>query len=345
MLRLGTLIAFVCIVTACGGSGPEPIDRTKTIVRGINYIGVTVSDINAAEALYAGGANLKRIDGIAPDDISASLENFASQNTLTDVRLMRSVNAQLLFMQFDEASGVQAVPVEGPGIAHVCYQVAKSTNAYQTFLANGATHIGDPEMVQLNPSNPVEYAYARDPDGIVMEIEHVDVDALDLPEPPAHQHRIRQVELSTPDINRAVKFYSTLLEEPKPRRAGRFLSFGNEKVDRVSGLEGSKIKMAWFQVRNLELEIIQFTSHPTDTPETPRPINALGYNIIVFEVADIEAARAKLIDAGGTLVGDIISTNDGRILFGRDPDGNLLGFQTLPMTSALSSQNFANDGT
>jgi len=200
-------------------------------------------------------------------------------------------------------------------------------------------------MVQLNASNPVEYAYIRDPDEIMVEVEHVDIAALGLPVPPSHTHRIRHVSLGTPNMGRAVKFYSKLLEEPKPRRAGRLFSFGNETVDRVSGLPGTKLKMSWFQLRNLELEIIQYTSHPTDTPDVPRPIDALGYNMIVFDVSDIEAAREKLISAGGTVESDVAPMDGGQILFGRDPDGNLLGFQTVPDDALVSSQNFENDGT
>ena len=344
-MRLASLISCLCVLSACGGSGPEPIDRTQTVVRGVNYVGLAVSNLSEAEAFYSNGANLQRVEVTPLEDITTILDVLDASGTLTDARLMRSVNAQLLMMEFVDAPAISPVPVEGPGIMHVCYQVAKSTNAYQAFLSDGASTIGDDDMVQLNPKNPVEYAYVLDRDRAVVEVEHVDIEALNLPEPPEHTHRVRQVALSTPDINRIVAFYSTLLEEPKPRRAGRLFAFGNENVDRVSGLEGSKIKMAWFQVRNLELEVIQFESHPTAAPETPRPLDALGYNMIVFEVSNIEAARTKLIDAGGVLVGDTAPTSDGEIFFGRDPDGNLLGFQTLEDTSVLSSQNFEDDGT
>jgi len=349
MLSKLKIIIAVAVLAACGNSGPVPIDRTKTVVRGVNFVGVTVSDLDQAEAFYEAGAALETVQNGAQDNTPLWNNLLGREGSKSETRMMRSVNSQLRLMQFENpssaASSALPVPVNGPGIAHVCYQVAKSTGAYETFLANGATHIGDRDMVQLNARNPVEYAYITDPDGMVIEVEHVDIAALDLPEPPAHEHRIRHVSLGTPNMGRAVKFYSRLLEEPKPRRAGRLFSFGNETVDRVSGLEGTKIKMSWFQLRNLELEIIQYTSHPTETPETPRPVDALGYNMIVFDVSSIEAAREKLLYAGGIVVGDVEPLDGGEILFGRDPDGNLLGFQVVADDAVVSSQNFENDGT
>ena len=178
----------------------------------------------------------------------------------------------------------------------------------------------------------------------MVEVEHVDIDKLDLPEPPKNQYRIRHVALATPDIDRAVKFYSKLLQEPKPRRLGRFWKLSGEKLDKVSGLPDSKIEMAFFQVRNMELEIAQYHSHPTQRPADPRPLDALGYNMIVFDVEDLAKARDHVVASGGDMVGEYEGLYDHKILFARDPDGNLIGFQTAPETSVISSQNFKDNG-
>jgi catechol 2,3-dioxygenase-like lactoylglutathione lyase family enzyme len=236
------------------------------------------------------------------------------------------------------------VPVNGLGIAHVCYQANDKTRAYQKFLDSGSSTIGNPDMVRLNPKSPVEYAYVRDNDGIMLEIEHVDVSKLQLPEPPKNNYRIRHVSLATSDMNRIVKFYSVLLEEPNPRRAGKYFGLSSDKLDQVSGLPKSKIKMSWFQVRNLELEIIEYLSHPPEVPAEPRPLNALGYNMIVFDVKDIDKARTLFELAGGKIVGDIEPILGGNIIFGRDPDGNLIGLQKVAATSVVSSKNFSDNG-
>jgi hypothetical protein len=66
--------------------------------------------------------------------------------------------------------------------------------------------------------------------------------------------------------------------------------------------------------------------------------------MIVFDVNDLVAAEAKFVAAGGTLETLDPSLDDDTIFFGRDPDGNLLGFQDVPDSSVFSSQNFVNNG-
>lgn len=352
----GVLRKFVLVfgaaflLAACSDGGTEPIDRTKTIVRGVNYIGLSVSDLDQATAFYAETADLTVVeDGIIEN--SAAFDAAAGRESVTArTRLMKSVNAQLKFMEFDnrspQALATPAVPVNGPGIAHVCVQAKKELQTFERFLEAGATPRNEPAMVQLNSKNPVEYAYVHDRDGIMVEIEHVDVAALNLPEPPKNDSRIRHFALATPDIDRLVDFYSVLLEEPEPRRFGwSFWGISGEKFDKVSGLPGTELRMAWFQVRNLELEIGEYLSHPPKLSATPRAIDAVGYNLIVFDVSDLDAARAKFLEAGGTIVGDVDQQDGGQILYGRDPDGNLIGLQVLDSQAPASSQNFNGNGT
>ncbi len=355
-MRTKIIIAVCALILAISvkqlffaGVSTKPLDREWAVIDGVNFVGMTVSDLEASTAMYAAAANLAD----AADDQTAN-QNALPQNLLigeaitTASRLMKSVNAQLLFMQFppngDATPQQSPVAVNGPGIAHVCYQANEKTRAYEKFLEAGSSTIGDPSMVQLNPKNPVKYAYAKDPDGIMFEVEHVDVEALDLAEPPKNDYRIRHVSLSTPDMDRIVKFYSILLEEPKPRRAGRIFGFSSKKIDQVSGLDESKIKMTWFQVRNLELEIIQYLSHPTEIPQEPRPVNALGYNMIVFDVKDLEKARSLFEKAGGEIISDVAPAIGGNVVFGRDPDGNLIGLQKVSSTNVISSKNFSGNG-
>jgi catechol 2,3-dioxygenase-like lactoylglutathione lyase family enzyme len=262
--------------------------------------------------------------------------------------LMSGVNAQLRLMQFsqpsDAAKHTPILEVYGTGIAHVCYQVAEKTQTYQSFLEHGGTHIGDPDLVQLNPRNPVYYAYAYDPDNILAEIEHVDIEALDLDIPPKNDYRIRHVSLATSNMERIVAFYSILLETNNPRRAGTLINLSGDKLDRISGQPDSEIEMAWFQVRNLELEIIQYHEPTPIVSDTARPFDALGYNSIVFDVTDLEAAKSLLLTAGGTIVSEQRPMDGGIVMFARDPDGNLLGFQVISPESPLSSQKFKDNG-
>ncbi len=347
--KLTFLAGAALLLAACSDNGVETIDRSKTVVRGVNYVGVSVSDLEQATAFYAGATDLVAIE----DGLIAGSEVFnviaGRQGVTVRTRLMKSTNAQLKFMQFDNrsslATAMPAVPVNGPGIAHVCFQAKKETRTYEKFLEAGAKHRGAREMVQLNPKNPVEYAYAHDHDGIMFEVEHVDVAALNLPEPPKNDYRIRHFAIATPDLDRLVDFYSVFLEEEDPRRFGWWnWGLSGEVFDQVSGLPDTELKMAWFQIRNMELEISEVLSHPPELPERPRPIDAVGYNMIVFDVSDLDAARDKLLEAGGTIVSGVEEQDGGRIIFGRDPDGNLLGLQVADPTAIISSQNFKDNG-
>lgn len=337
------------LLAACGGrSAGEPVPPDSIII-GVNYIGASVSDLGKTAELYSGAVSLQPVDQSEISD-NPLFDALAGRSGVTaQTQMMRSVNAQVRFMTFAnpsaEALATEHMDVQGPGIAHVCYQVDEKTQSYQKFLAGGAEHIGDKNMVHLNPQNPVYYAYARDFDGLISEIEHVDVEKLELISPPKHQHRIRHVSLATPDIDRLVDFYTAFLNQPGPRRVGRWMAVSSEKVDKVSGLPGSELEMAWFQIRNLELEMFQYHSHPTEDLKEPRPVDALGYNMIVFDVSDMDAARKRLTDAGGTIVSGPAPIDGGQIMFGRDPDGNLLGLQLVAKDSVFSSQNFKDNGT
>lgn len=345
------LLVILIIVLSVGlwimnsGVTPRPEDA---VIRGINYVGVTVSNLEQTTALYGDAVDLTTVDERPLEGLSALINSDENMDAMT--RLMRGANAQIRFMQFaspsDAAMKTPKVEVNGPGIAHIAFQVAKKTEAYDRFLARGATPVAaTTEMAQLNPRNPVQYAYARDGDQTMYEFEHVDIAKLNLDTPPKNNYRIRHVALATPDFDRAVKFYSVLLEQKRPRRLGRLKHLSGEMFDQVSGLEGAELKMAFFQVRNMELEIAEYVSHPTEIPSSPRPLDALGHNMIVFDVEDIAAAQDKLMAAGGTIVGEAKPMDGGMILFARDLDNNLLGFQQFPADSVFSSQNFANDGT
>lgn len=347
LIVLGFLVGVAAYYWFFGSAiSPRPDDA---VVRGINYVSVSVSDLDAATAQFADTFDLKQVDE-RPMDLPPALQTMLGRDSVSaSTRTMKSVNAQLRFVQFDsrsaEAQATPQVEVNGPGYAHVCFQVAKKTGAYQKFLESGGVHIGAREMVQLNPARPVEYAYARNADGTMVEIEHVDIEALNLSTPPKSNYRIRHVALATPDYDRAVKFYSVLLEQPKPRRIGRLRNLQGENFDKVSGYKDVQLKMAFFQVRNMELEIAQVINPASQTPTSERPFDALGYNMIVFDVADLDAAREKLIAAGGTVVSEASPMDGGEILLGRDLDQNLLGFQKLSDDSVFSSQNFDGDGT
>lgn len=343
------ILAMMLLVPGCGQPNlPPKLETPDSIIRGINFIGLTVDDLDAAQSYYASSVESVVVDNtlLAPGNPLAALHPEGGGSART--RLLRRTNAQIRLFDFAARSkagdSAAAVPVQGPGIAHICFQVADETQAHKRMLAAGAAPLGSSDLVQLNPRNPVYYGYVKDAHGVITEIEQVDLKTLKRPHPP-HLFRVRHVSLATPDLDRMIAFYSALLGGQEPRHVGNWFNVSGETVDKVSGLKNSKIEMAWFQLRNLEIEIFQYHSHPTRLPATPRPLDAPGYNMIVFDVSDIGEAKKRFVSAGGKIVTAPGKIDGGEIIFGRDPDGNLIGLQTLSPSSVFSAANFPDNGT
>jgi predicted enzyme related to lactoylglutathione lyase len=67
--------------------------------------------------------------------------------------------------------------------------------------------------------------------------------------------------------------------------------------------------------------------------ESPMPIpNKPGYGHLAFAVEDVETALKAVIDAGGSAVGDIVTTTVAGVgilwvVYARDPEGNIIELQ------------------
>jgi catechol 2,3-dioxygenase-like lactoylglutathione lyase family enzyme len=105
-------------------------------------------------------------------------------------------------------------------------------------------------------------------------------------------------------------------------------------LERGTGVRGARITGAHYRMpgggpSGPTLEIFQYDP-PQDA--APPPANRVGFGHIAFAVADVEAARATVLAAGGQLVGTIESimlAEAGRITwtYVRDPEGNLIELQ------------------
>lgn len=336
--RRGALSALAGIGAAaasgCASPGPEVarLADEALSVRGISYIGVSVSDIAKSAAYFADGGGLMEVHR---GDLKAGvLDQIAGKTVRAKTRTLRSSNGQIRLMQFDgpsaSARAAAVVPVQGPGITHVCLQSPDSKPIFPRFLAAGAAPLSRTgDLVQLRPDVPVRYAYLRDADGVMIEIEQLLLPNLDF------DHRMRHVAIASPDIDRAVAFYSALLgKAPRERRS----NLVNKTLDVTADLDDLKLDVAWFQVGNLELEIWEYLNPRPAPLAAPRPLEALGHNMIVFDVSDPAAAQRRLERAGGSRVSRPSPMDGGEIAFGRDPDGNLIGlFRPPSETSALST--------
>lgn len=320
---LGALIALGALAaSSCSSTVAEAVVQADDgpIVRGISYIGISVSNIDRTAAYFSDAGGLHEVD--RSDLRGVALDRIAGKKISARTRMLRSNSGQIRLMQFDrpaaEALAAGVVPVQGPGITHVCFQSPDTKPIFPKFVAAGAkplSRTGD--LVQLRPDVPVKYAYLRDADGTMIEIEQLLLDNL------TFDHRMRHVAIASVDIERTVAFYTAVLgKAPRERRS----NLVNKTLDVTANIDNLKLDVAWFQVGNLELEIWEYLNPAPIAATEARPLEALGHNMIVFDVSNPAAALQSLEEAGGLRVAAPSAMDGGQIAFGRDPDGNLIGF-------------------
>ena len=97
-------------------------------------------------------------------------------------------------------------------------------------------------------------------------------------------------------------------------------------IDAVQHLTNVKVHMIKLAAPDGTLiELLKDENHPGDPPAVRRLCDR-GISHVAFTVADAEASFLVLRDAGCELLGEPITSPDGRarLFFARDPEGNLL---------------------
>lgn len=94
-------------------------------------------------------------------------------------------------------------------------------------------------------------------------------------------------------------------------------------------IEGEHLLLPGFEEGGPTLEIFSYTQMADTHPF----INARGFSHIAFEVADVAAAASHVLSSGGSLLGEIVSKDYGKMGIGtfayvKDPEGNLLELQS-----------------
>ena len=67
-----------------------------------------------------------------------------------------------------------AMPVSGPGVTHVCYQIPNSKPIYDKIKTLGAVIVSRGSKPVDVGGYGIQYAYAKDADGLMFEMEHFD---------------------------------------------------------------------------------------------------------------------------------------------------------------------------
>jgi glyoxylase I family protein len=133
--------------------------------------------------------------------------------------------------------------------------------------------------------------------------------------------RVQHTAISTPDLERAIAFWSEL-GFTEVRRWD--WSRGNAVINGFLGLADSAARAALLEGHGHGVELFEF-----EVPDPPggaeRPVHRPGYTHLCFEVEGLDDEMARLGAAGMTFWdGPVTDPTGRRMVYGRDPDGNVV---------------------
>lgn len=133
---------------------------------------------------------------------------------------------------------------------------------------------------------------------------------------------LHHVGLSTPDIDRAVEFYTSLFGFEVENVGG--WGPGNAVRDRQLHAEASVAKSAMLRREGMRLELREYAHPRGRTQAVDAPVVDHGINHFCFQVDDVQAEYERLLAAGITFECEPLEVAPGVVLtYGRDPDGNV----------------------
>lgn len=143
--------------------------------------------------------------------------------------------------------------------------------------------------------------------------------------------RFGHINLTGADWRRLAAFYTDLFgcELVPPER-----DLASPDLDRGTGLTGAHLTGAHLRLPGHgpdgpTIEIFQYET--VESPRAPR-VDRAGWGHVAFQVPDVPAAVEAVLAAGGSRVGDIVTTTTatGRQVtwcYATDPDGNIVELQ------------------
>jgi catechol 2,3-dioxygenase-like lactoylglutathione lyase family enzyme len=134
--------------------------------------------------------------------------------------------------------------------------------------------------------------------------------------------RIHHTAISTPNLERLVRFYRELFGFAVVREFG--WPRGVPMINGVIGLPDCAAQAAMLRRGDSFLELFEF-SHPAPAPQAEdRPACDHGFTHVCFLVDDVAAEQARCEALGMRFHSKPQSTADLTFTYGRDPDGNVI---------------------
>lgn len=299
---------------------PAPKSLADNRIKGVRFIGKTVSDIDQTVAFYQKAVPFELVKRYrVPVSEMFHAKMVSKDHGEVEVALIRTATVFVKLIDFDPdvTEKPYMKPVFGPGYTHICFQSPATDPALSKFDKTGLKMVSLNAPVDLGGYG-VTYAYGRDPDGTIIENETIDRPRRD------DKAWITHIGAATSDMDRTVEFYTKFVGYG-PRRRGEYSNF--KKIANIGGLDDVILRSGWFLLRNFELEFWEYIEPKTPVRDAPAKVDQIGYNMTAFEVTDADAERARLEKLGIKTVGSVKMSQGWKIYYLHDPDGNVISIQ------------------
>ncbi len=134
------------------------------------------------------------------------------------------------------------------------------------------------------------------------------------------------------DAERLIDFYKTVFH---CKSIDQKRDLRGDWVDKLTGLNnthisGEHLLLPGYGEHHPTLEIFSYDSMKESTGSE---INQPGFAHIAFEVDDVAATLAEILNAGGSCVGDVVTAAypngmEAVLVYARDPEGNIVELQS-----------------
>jgi catechol 2,3-dioxygenase-like lactoylglutathione lyase family enzyme len=137
--------------------------------------------------------------------------------------------------------------------------------------------------------------------------------------------------ISTPDLDRSIRFYTDVVG---CREAWAFSwDAGSEAADAMTGLKDSAARAVMLQLGESYLELFEFSSPVPQSGDAARPVCDHGITHICLQVRNLHEEHDRMKAAGMQFMSPPLTQETGYVVYGRDPDGNvveLIEFTDVP---------------
>ncbi len=128
--------------------------------------------------------------------------------------------------------------------------------------------------------------------------------------------------ISTPDLDRCIRFYTETIGGEVAWEFG--WEANTPEADAFTGLEGSACRAAMLKIGASFLEVFEFSAPAQPGDAGLRPVHKHGISHVCLEVSDIQGEYERLRAAGMPFNTAPMSQEGSTLVYGRDPDGNVV---------------------